>query len=226
MTHLADAVRAVEKFSAPADLTVRISKLEGDLGQLTREQAIAYLETEGVGSPALLGALAVKAIAGQINVVVHTLGILVSLPYVLSSGEVIEELSLGAGNTGRRFDLETDRQVAEFKFISWRGGAESIRQNTLFIDLFNLATASTRKRKVLYVVGKEHPLRFLRGGRALSSVLSKNAAVAARFREQHAALSRVREYYALVREEVDIVDLREVVPAFKDVSDEVLAAGE
>jgi hypothetical protein len=40
---------------------------------------------------------------------------------------------------GRSFDLETDRQVAEFKFIAWRGGAEAIRQNGLFIDIFRLA---------------------------------------------------------------------------------------
>src|SRR5437879_4998533 len=117
------------------------------------------------------------------TVIVHAVGILVSLSYVLEPGERIESLSLGAGNTGRPHDLETDRQVAEFKFIEWRGGPESIRQNTLFVDVFNLATARTNKRRVLYVVGKATPLRFLNNRRALTSVLSKNSAVASRFRD-------------------------------------------
>lgn len=126
-------------------------------------------------TPALLqAALGVKRMAGQINVIVHAVGILVSLPYVLEPGERIESLSLGAGNTGRLHDLETHRQIAEFKFIEWRGGPESIRQNSLFVDLFNLVSANTSKRRVLYVIGKETPLRFLRNRRALSSVLSRN----------------------------------------------------
>jgi len=41
-------------------------------------------------TPALLqAALEVKRMAGQINVIVHAVGILVSLPYVLEPGERI-----------------------------------------------------------------------------------------------------------------------------------------
>jgi hypothetical protein len=65
------------------------------------------------------------------------------------------------------------------------------------------------------LLGREHPLRFLRGGRALSSVLSKNAAVKQRFQKLHAAsFGTVREYYVAVKGSVSVVDLREVVPAF------------
>jgi hypothetical protein len=32
---------------------------------------------------------------------------------------------IGAGYTGREFDLETNYRVAEFKFIHWRGGPEA-----------------------------------------------------------------------------------------------------
>jgi hypothetical protein len=125
--------------------------------------------------------------AGQINVVVHTLGILASLPHILRPGEVIESLSLGAGNTGRRHDLETDLRVAEFKFISWRGGAEAIRQNTLFVDLFNLANSPTSKPREMYVVGKEQPLKFLNNNRSIRSVLSKHSSTQVRFDQQHAS---------------------------------------
>jgi hypothetical protein len=45
--------------------------------------------------------------------------------------------------TGRSFDLETSDRVAvaEFKFIRWQGGPESIRQNQLF-KLYLLARSS------------------------------------------------------------------------------------
>jgi hypothetical protein len=49
-------------------------------------------------------------------------------PHVLEDDEHVEHLSLGAGNTRCPFDLETDRRVAEFKFVNWRAGPESICQ--------------------------------------------------------------------------------------------------
>ena len=96
-----------------------------------------------------------------------------ALPYILESGETVEYVSLGAGNTGRQFDLETNYRVAEFKFIHWRGGAESIRQNQLFKDFYLLAENETIKRKYLYVLGAKFPLHFLNGGRKLNSVLTQ-----------------------------------------------------
>jgi hypothetical protein len=116
-----------------------------------REKAAldAVLEFRGASS-----ALAdrIKGLAAQIDVILHTVGILLSLPHVLLPGERIISLSLGAGNTGRDCDMETDQQIAEFKFIKWKG-ADTFRQNTLFVDLFHLAEADTNKRRVLYVTG-------------------------------------------------------------------------
>ena len=56
-----------------------------------------------------------KRSAGQINVIVHAVGILVALPKILEPGELVQSLSLGAGNTGRAHDLETDRRIDEFR---------------------------------------------------------------------------------------------------------------
>jgi hypothetical protein len=63
----------------------------------------------------------IKQLAGQINVVIHALGIL--LCHILRPGEVIDYVSLGAGNSGRAFGLETNQRIAEFKFVHWQGGA-------------------------------------------------------------------------------------------------------
>ena len=60
-------------------------------------------------------------------------------------------MSLGAGNTGRAFDLETNKRIAEFKFIRWQGGPEAIRQNALFKDFYFMAEHAGVKRKYLYV---------------------------------------------------------------------------
>jgi hypothetical protein len=214
-SEIEEALAAVQAFSAGAALTARIAYLETHLQGKTRDKATALLTADRIDETALSGALTIKQLSAQIDVVIHALGILTSLPYILESGEVIESLSLGAGNTGRHHDLETDRQIAEFKFIQWRGGSEAIRQNNVFIDIFNLASASTTKRRVLYLLDKHHALRFLGNRRAIASVLSKNASVHDRFHAAHPdTFVTVRDYWATVEHLVEIVDLRDLVPAF------------
>jgi hypothetical protein len=209
------AVRVVQSLGVGPELTQRIAMIEAQLRGKSMPKIGTQLVAQGIDDDLLHGALAVKQLVGQINVVIHVVGILVALPFVLAEGEKIESLSLGAGNTGRRHDLETNRQVAEFKFIDWRGGAEAIRQNGLFVDIFNLVSAPGHRRRVMYVVGKEHPMRFLTGNRALSSVLSKGRAVEQRFSDTYGTqFTTVSEYWAAIADRVDIVDLRELVPAF------------
>jgi len=129
---------------APGELTARVGHLEGVLSGRERSAALETLVRERVTEAMLAGAVEVKRVAGEVNVAIHALGILLALPHVLEPGERIESLSVGAGNIGRSFDLETDRQVAEFKFTAWRGGAEAIHQNGLFVDIFRLEALRNR----------------------------------------------------------------------------------
>jgi stage V sporulation protein SpoVS len=196
--------------------------------------ALASIEKAAVGVAAedcpnlILGALAtqkaisqaakIKKLAGQINVTIHALGILRCLPFILEDGEVIQYLSLGAGNTGRKFDLETNRRIAEFKFINWKGGAQSIRQNSVFKDFFELSVAKTEKQKLLYLLGTEQALKFFGGGRSLNSVLSKNEATRFKFRELYGdAYVTVREYYKDHGDSVEILDVSEWLPELVSV---------
>ncbi len=209
------AISAIQEFGLGMHLTQRISSIESDLELMSREDAIRTVNNAGISAQLLESALEIKAVAGQINVIVHAVGVLHSLPYILAKDEVVISLSLGAGNTGRRHDLETDQQIAEFKFIDWKGGPESIRQNSLFLDIFNLASADTRKRRVLYLTGKSIPMRFLHGGRSLSSVLSRNRTAQRRFDQLYGnRFSTVRDYFQTVEESVEIVDLQDFVPVF------------
>lgn len=162
----AETIKLLAQFTG-ADLTRKLSGIEGAVRGITADQCNAFLEKAGAGREVLSAAAEMKWLAGQINVTIHALGILLCLPHILEPGEEVQSVSLGAGNTGRDFDLETNYRVAEFKFIRWRGGAESIRQNGIFKDYLMLAEYETEKRKYLYLLGLEHALKFFNGGRAI-----------------------------------------------------------
>jgi len=215
---LDDAARLVETFGAGLKLTKRVGTLEAAAQNRSGKEIAAWLQQEKVADDLWASARTIKAMAAQINTLLHAVGILISLPYILDDDEVVGRLSLGAGNTGRDYDLETNRQVAEFKFIDWRGGAESIRQNGVFFDVFGLVNAETKKRRVLYLLGTEHAERFLNGGRAIASVLSRNTKVRAAFYAAHGeyAYPTVGSYWKTVEHLIELKDLRELVPAFAE----------
>lgn len=195
------------------DLTSRLSGIEHALAGGTHERAVSFCKEQKLNTDLLQAATKIKMVSGRINDIVHALGILVSLPSVISEDEKIISMSLGAGNTGRLWDLETDQQVAEFKFIRWQGGPESIRQNGLFKDFFCLAEYETDKVRRLYLLGLEHPMRFLLGGRSINSVVSRNAKLAEDFREKYGAqFSCVWEYFEHRRNRVELVDLLPIIP--------------
>lgn len=100
-----------------------VRKLEQRLAGLTKAEAPDRLGQLGVSMELLLAALLIKKQAGQINEIVHAIGILLALPHILEEGEIVKELSLAAGNTGKDFDLETNKRIAEFTFIRWQGGS-------------------------------------------------------------------------------------------------------
>ena len=155
----------------------------------------------------------IKQLTGQLNVVIHALGILLCLPHILRPGEVIDYVSLGAGNTNRNFDLETNQRIAEFKFIHWQGGSESIRQNSLFKDFYVMAEHETTKEKFLYVVGTEQGEKFFNGRRAMSSILSHHVRLKKQFTDKFGDQYRtVRDYYLPRKGLVVIQDVSPFVP--------------
>jgi len=209
---LAQAVAAIQKFGG-TDLTQTLTKLEASVQGITGDNSTRAVAAWGVTNEVLAAASQVKQLAGQINVVIHAVGILLCLPRLLEQSEAVQYVSLGAGNTGRPFDLETTLRIAEFKFIHWQGGAEAIRQNSLFKDFYLLAEQLSAKRKYLYVLGTEHPLKFLNGGRSLSSVLSHHVRLRDEFVAKFGNKYRtVRDYYAPRKDAVVIHDMSGFVP--------------
>lgn len=149
---------------------------------------------------------------------VHATGIVRSLPHILTAGETVKSTSLGAGNTGKAHDLETNFQIAEFKFIHWSGGSETVRQDGLLIDIFNLATAQTEKRRRMYLVGTAIPLHWLETSRRKTrACLERKAAVPSRFDEYYGseAFPFVKDYWSEVKSLVEIVDLADFLLEFR-----------
>ncbi|CCN34031.1 conserved hypothetical protein [Vibrio nigripulchritudo SO65] len=201
------AIEAISKFQGNS-LTESLSRLEEDIIGASANDSLEFCSERKIDDDFVASALAVKKVAGEINVIIHASGILHSLKDILKKGEVVQSVSLGAGNTGRKFDLETNLQVAEFKFIDWKGGAESIRQNGLFKDFYELAEYDTEKAKSLYVVGTHYPLKFLNGRRALTSVLSKQPAIYKGISGKYgSAIKVVRDYYEIHKSSVRVIDI-------------------
>src|SRR5215210_7866227 len=215
MSGLTEASALLESFRA-GSLRKAVAKLENSFAGLTKAEARSQLGQVGVSMELLLAALLVKRHAGQINEIVHAIGILLSLPHILEDGEVVEGLSLAAGNTGKQFDLETNRRVAEFTFIRWQGGSEVMRQNKIFKDFFFLAEAETDKLRELYVVGTTHPSKFLESKRALPQILKGNSKLGGAFLEKHGEVMKtVSDYYLPRRHLVAIRDLGEIIPGLR-----------
>lgn len=189
-------------------LTKSLSIIESNILGVSSSDCIDFCNSFGVNDELIGSIKAVKRVASEINVILHATGIMNSLSRILKDGEKVLSVSLGAGNTGRQFDLETNYQVAEFKFIDWQGGAESIRQNGLFKDFYNLAEFESQKEKNLYVVGTKYPIKFFNGGRALSSVLSMQPAMLKAIEAKHGQNVRLtRDYYNIHKHSVQIKDV-------------------
>jgi hypothetical protein len=213
MSGLTEASALLESFRA-GSLRKAVAKLEISLAGLTQAEARGRLGQTGVSMELLLAALLVKRHAGQINEIVHAIGILLALPHILEDGEVVVGLSLAAGNTGKQFDLETTRRIAEFTFIRWQGGSEVMRQNKIFKDFFFLAEAETDKLRELYVVGTTHPSKFLESKRAPPQILKGNNKLGKAFLERHGkGMKTVSDYYLPRKHLVAIRDLGEIIPA-------------
>ncbi len=201
------AIKAIENFQG-ASLTGNLSTIETRIVGHSIIEMIDFCGLRKIDDDFMASALSIKKVAGQINVIIHAAGILRSLQSILEPGEVVESVSLGAGNTGRKFDLETNLRVAEYKFIDWQGGPETIRQNSIFKDFFELAEHETTKQKFLYVIGTDLPLKFMQGGRALTSVLSRQPSILQRITEKYGdEIKRVCDYYAMKKHEVIIHDI-------------------
>jgi hypothetical protein len=208
---ISKALVKIEGFKG-SSLKARLSQLEELAVNISMSGSTGFCTEQGIDARLMLSARRVKAAAAQIDEVIHSVGILQSLSQILEPDEQIEYVSLGAGNTGKKFDLETNKRVAEFKFIDWQPKSNTIRENGIFKDFYGLAEHETTKKKELYVIGTHYVLKFLNGGRALNSVLSKQPKILADLNGKYgSSIKVVSNYYDLHQNKVKIRDVSEII---------------
>lgn len=218
VSDLGRGIASLQAF-AGADLGRTLRTIEHSMRGVTVSDCLQTFGQQGIEAELLNAAGSVKRLAAQIHVIIHALGILSCLPHILEPDERIKYVSLGAGNTGKAFDLETNRRIAEFKFISWQGGSEAIRQNALFKDFYLMAEHETPKSKFLYVLDTKHPLKFLNGGRAIASVLSRHVKLHEDFRNSLGSqFTTVCDYYSARKDRVVIQDVSPYIPEILGVA--------
>lgn len=82
-------VDLVRQFTGP-DLTQTLARIEGAVRGVTASDCTSFLESAGAGRDALAAAAELKRFAGQINVTIHALGILLCLPHILEPDERVK----------------------------------------------------------------------------------------------------------------------------------------
>lgn len=214
MPDLIDSFRIVDDYKS-TDLAHTVWSLERDFEGKPKKEIKSLVNKHALTFELLRAAVLVKRAAAQIDVVVHSVGTLLALSEILEENEVIESLSIGAGNTGRSFDLETNSRVAEFTFIDWKGGSESIRKQKLFKDFFCLAESMTGKRRFLYVVGTDYALQVFESRSNAWGLLRKFADVQREFEKKYGREIYAFEYFRLKKDLIKIVDIKTLSAAFK-----------
>jgi hypothetical protein len=161
--------------------------------------------------------VAAKRAFGRINELVHAAGILKCLDEILIPGEIVCSLSLGAGPRSD-FDLTTNHRIAEFKFSRWDAGTNAVRKRALIKDYLNLLMSEDARKKQLYVYDKEKVEDFLKSGKGMETLLSKNAQLKTRWENFHKSgepntVETIKDLYAKFGYQLELVDLGDYLPA-------------
>lgn len=231
--HTLNQLRSLWKLSPPGApvrlLTEPLAKaFVGVVGpEAASAQAAGVL---GDVNASYLAALALKVLAGEVDVLLHAVGIAAALPHVLEAGERVLSVSIdhdGGGTAGTAGlgvgDLVTDRQVAEFTFIRWAtNGGNGQREAKLLRDLIKLDllddVIAAGRRRVLYVTGGSPALRFFSSGQTINKKLARNADVLGRLQERHGArFTSVSSYWDHLHQghRVELVDLHKLAPSLR-----------
>jgi hypothetical protein len=213
-----DAFKTLFEFAATGDLTARVAQLEAALHGADRTAAASTAASCGLNNDILHAALLIRKHLGRISDIIHATVITQALPLILEEGERIAvRPSLAAGNDpGRRFDLETDRRVAEFKVSVWKG-PDAMRKRGTFTDLVQLALDESGRRAQLFVTGRR-AIDFLQTSTSTADWALNRASpiLRDRFRARFGGLAvKICDFTQGQASRVELIDLAGLVPALE-----------
>lgn len=177
-------------------------------------------------------AMAVKAMAGEIDTLLHAVGIVASLPALLDEDERVEVVSVAHDGHGVRArnpgmpggDLVTNKRVAEFTFVRWNlTKSNGVRQPKIIAELLKLATDPlVGDRKRFLYAGQGHAIQHW-----VSTRKAGVATAAIKFNllpawERLGSPRTVRDLWAIVGPDgsgprVHIEHLPDLVPGLEDL---------
>lgn len=105
----------------------------------------------------------IKKQSSRIDEIIHSMGIINSLSKILKKNEKIERISIGSGNSNSKFDLITNKRIAEFKFSLWNTGSNSNRKEEFLKDYLKLLIDNSNKKKEFYCFNKKDFEKYLTG---------------------------------------------------------------
>lgn len=188
-----------------------ICQIEEKLVSKGKQEVVNILRINNVTHSLFKSKQEIKKLSAQIDVWIHAYGILLTLPEILSKDEKILSLSLGAGNTGKDFDLETTERIAEYKFVNWSGKSDTIRENNLFKDFVELVHAKTDKHKFIYCYDVDIVKKFLESKRSLESVLHRSN-FKDKFKKTYGEKYKtVHDFYSDYKHDVCFIDLQKLL---------------
>jgi len=215
MPELTDALKMISAFTS-YDLTERIFSLETALESADKTTVSKTCVAEKINFGLFHAAYIIKDNARQIDTIMHAVGMLSLLPIILETDETITSLSIGAGKGNKEFDLETNFRLAEFEFTEWQG-RDSARQTALFEDFYHLAEFNSTKKKGLYVLGAELPMRFLNNScRKIASVLNRQNKLEDFQQKAGNKFQVVNQYYLSRKNLVEIIDIEDIWSQVKE----------
>ena len=195
-------------FDNKGGMTKQIADIEANLKSKSKSDVADYLDKNNV-SALFEEKQYIKNLSAQVDIAIHAFGILLALPQILDEEEQIEYLSLGAGNTGKPFDVATSKRIAEFKFSKWNVSHNTIRQNNIFKDFLELALYAddNGKKKYIYCYSADSIIKFLSGSRrSIESVMSRNS-INKKYEDCQRQYQTVQDFYNEYKHEVEVVEL-------------------
>lgn len=190
-----------------------------------RQRGDSFLGGDAHG--AYLAALTLKAVAGEVDVLLHAVGIVAALPFILEAGETVEKLSLdqdsgGTGDGDLTADVVTSKKVAEVTFIRWaEKKGNGTREVKLLRDLINLDVVPDEdvgdRSRILYVTGGAPARRFLSGRTNIAKKLKDKAETLDMFRARYGdRYEMIGPYWQALQGggRITLVDLYEQYPGF------------
>lgn len=207
------ALERLGGFLDDRSLTAIIAGLERALEGCDQDGLHEVLEGHAISPELLHAAMLLRERLGRISDVIHAAAIALVLAESMRPGEILSRPSLAAGNDpSRRYDVESDQRVAEFKLARW-DGSDAMRKRHVFKDLVTLTADSSGRDAELYVLG-DRPLRFLRETRSTARwALDRFPATRELFEDQFGSLDTpIPQFASGPARRVKIINLEEWLP--------------